>query len=1168
MTVAEFVHLRVHSAFSLSEGAIHIKDLAQLCREHHMPAVAVADTGNLFGALEFSQTLAEAGVQPIIGCALAVDWLSAAAAGNAAQFAPPSGANDDVSRLVFLVQDEIGYQNLIKLSSLAYLETDAGLTPCVGVETLRQHAQGLLCLSGGADGPVGLLLRHGQVEEAGALLRQLREIFPDRLYVELQRHGLVEESACEDRLLDLAYRLNIPLVATNQVYFAKRDMYEAHDVLLCIAQRSTVGQRDRRRLTTEHYFKSAAEMRALFEDLPEAIDNTLVVARRCAYRAPTREPILPGYDDGTGRDEKDVMREQALAGLEERLKVDVWSGEMSPAEREAAAQPHRERLDFELSTIIDMGFAGYFLIVAEFIQWAKQNAIPVGPGRGSGAGSVAAWALGITDLDPLRFGLLFERFLNPERVSIPDFDIDFCQDKRDRVIRHVQDKYGHDQVAQIITFGKLQARAALRDVGRVLELPFGLVDRICKMVPNNPANPVTLAQAVSGEPRLREAIRDEPGVDRLFDIAKRLEGLYRHASTHAAGVVIADRSLDKLVPLYRDPGSDMPVTQFNMKWVEQAGLVKFDFLGLKTLTVLDRCIELLRMRDIELDINHIPLNDEPTFEMLRGGETVGVFQFESSGMRDLMREAVPHNIEDLIALVALYRPGPMENIPKYIACKHGREKPEFLHQTIEPVVADTYGVIIYQEQVMQIAQVFAGYTLGQADLLRRAMGKKIKAEMEAQRDDFVNGAMARGVESARASYVFDLVDKFAGYGFNKAHSACYAYVAYQTAYLKANYPVEFMAASMSLDISNTDKLNIFKQELDRMGIALLPPDINRSEVEFSVERTEADGEGAVRYALSAVKNVGREAMAGVLKARRDGGDFKDIWDFAGRVEPRQLNKRQLENLARAGAFDRFQDNRARLYGAAELLMRYANHASQERESSQVSLFESGDGAAQVPPPQLPDRVLWSQTEKLGHEFEAMGFYLSAHPLDAYQNLTGKGGLVSYAELLPRVKAGGSHFRIAGTVLSKREGKNKRGNPYAFVQLSDPSGMYEVTVFAEELSAKRELLVAGRSLVMAVDVTSNGDDPRLVARNIVDVEEASQRAGGGNLRVYVNDAAALSSLRGMLRAEQGGRSKVSLFLTLVEEQSEVEIKLPQGYAISSADRGAIKAIPGILDVQEI
>jgi DNA polymerase-3 subunit alpha len=1164
MTASDFVHLRVHSAYSLSEGAIHIKELAGLCRQHRMPAVAVTDTGNLFGALEFSEVLAEAGVQPIVGCALAVEWLSATAAANSSRAGMGGGSRDEAARLVFLVQNETGYRNLIKLSSQAYLETEAGLTPRIGAEALRNHSQGLLCLTGGAEGPVGVLLRHGQIEEAGALLRQLREIFPDRLYVEIQRHGMAEESACEDAFVDLAYQLNLPLVATNQVYFADRDMHEAHDALLCIAERTTVGQRDRRHLTQEHYFKSAAEMRALFADLPEAIDNTVVVAQRCAFRVSTHDPILPSYGDDTGRDEEGLMRDMVHAGLEERLANDVWTAEMSEGRRAEIAAPYRERLEFELQTIIDMGFPGYFLIVAEFIQWAKKNGIPVGPGRGSGAGSVVAWALKITDLDPLRFALLFERFLNPERVSMPDFDIDFCQDKRDLVIRHVQEKYGYDQVAQIITFGKLQARAALRDVGRVLELPFGLVDRICKMVPNNPANPVTLDEAIKGEPRLQEVIRSEPGVERLFDIAKRLEGLYRHASTHAAGVVIGDRPLDLLVPLYRDPGSDMPVTQFNMKWVEPAGLVKFDFLGLKTLTVLDRCVALLHKRGIDIDIDHVALDDTSTYEMLQRGETVGVFQFESSGMRDLLREAVPHNIEDLIALVALYRPGPMENIPKYIACKHGREKPEFLHETIEPVVADTYGVIIYQEQVMQIAQVFAGYTLGQADLLRRAMGKKIKSEMDAQREIFVNGAKERGVDEKQASYVFDLVDKFAGYGFNKAHSACYAYVAYQTAYLKANYPVEFMAASMSLDMNNTDKLNIFKQELERMGVALLPPDVNRSDVDFSVE-TETEA-AAVRYALAAVKNVGREAMSGVVQERRDGGKFTDIWDFAGRVDPRQLNKRQLENLARAGAFDSFDGNRARMHGAADLLMRYANHSSHERESSQVSLFDADNGGY-APPPELPEGTAWSQTEKLAHEFEAVGFYLSAHPLDAYPNLMRRGGVICHADLLTRFKSGGSHFRVAGTVLGRREGRNKRGNPYAFVQVSDPSGMYEITVFSEELTAKRELLEPGRSIVMNVDVSASGDDPRLVARNIVNVDEADQSAGG-TLRVYLGDQSALSSLSTMLQSERPGRSKVSLLLTLPEERSEVEIKLPQGYAISAADRGAIKAIPGVLDVREI
>jgi len=1155
MAHADFVHLRVHTSFSLSEGAIHIKDLIGLCAQHDMPAVGICDNGNLFGALEFSEAAAKGGVQPIVGTNLAL---------TRADPSPNGGPRPEPQRIGLLVQNETGYQNLIKLSSHAYLDTEAGETPQVPLELIRAHNEGLICLTGGADGPVGRLLVDEQSDEAAHLLRQLREVFPDRLYVEVQRHGSEDEDLIEGALLKLAYDLDIPLVATNDVHFATEDLYEAHDALLCISQRVTVSRRDRHRITPDHYFKSGAEMRALFSDLPEAVDNTLVIARRCAYRVPTHEPILPRFDDGTGRAQEEIMRDMSRDGLEERLAAHVYTPEMSDDDRTAAAKLYHDRLDFEMNVIVTMGFAGYFLIVADFIQWAKKQDIPVGPGRGSGAGSVVAWALKITDLDPLRFSLLFERFLNPDRVSMPDFDIDFCQEKRDQVIRYVQDKYGHDQVAQIITFGKLQARAVLRDVGRVLEMPFGLVDRLCKMVPNNPANPSTLPEAVAGEPRLREAIADEPGVDRLFDIAMKLEGLYRHASTHAAGVVIGDRPLEQLVPLYRDPNSDMPVTQFNMKWVEPAGLVKFDFLGLKTLTVLDRTVRLLRERGVEVDLGQLPLEDEATYAMLQRGETVGVFQFEGSGMRDLLRDAVPSNIEDLIALVALYRPGPMENIPKYIACKHGREEPEFLHETIVPVVADTYGVIIYQEQVMQIAQVFAGYTLGQADLLRRAMGKKIKAEMDAQRETFVEGAIANGVDRDRASYVFDLVDKFAGYGFNKAHSAGYALVAYQTAYLKANYPVEFMAASMTLDMNNTDKINVFKQEVERMGIRLLPPDVNRSSVEFGVE-ARGDDPAAIRYALSAVKNVGREAMRALVDNRAQGGTFSDIWDFAGRIDARQVNKRQLENLARAGAFDGLNDNRAQVCETADLIMRYAQQAAEERETSQTSLF--GDGAdSMAPPPSMVSRPDWNVTERLAQEFDALGFYLSAHPLDAYPSLRRQDNVVTYAELVERANNGGSHFRIAGTVLRKQERKNARNNPYAFVQLSDQTGMFEVTIFAEELSAKRELLEPGRSVVMNVDARLDGDQPRLIAQSIVDVEQASLRASAG-IRVYVNDPSPLAPLRGILQGGAQGRSKVTLLMAVSDLDHEIQVELPGAFAITAADRGAIKAIPGVVDVRE-
>src|SRR5882672_6298203 len=824
MPLADFIHLRVHSAYSLSAGAIKIKDLVQLCRSEAMPAAAITDTGNLFGALEFATACAEAGIQPIIGCEIAL-----LPNGGARNGRPPNGHAAEPDRIVLLVQSEAGYSNLMRLVSRAFLDGEAGAEPAVALTDLAAASDGLICLAGGAAGPVSRLLAEGQAEAAEAALAALKDIFPGRLYIELMRHGLPQEARCEAGLVDLAYAHDLPLVATNDAYFPDRDFYEAHDALLCIAQSRIVADTDRRHLTQEHFFRPAAEMRALFADLPEACDNTLVIARRCAFIPQPQRPILPAFPLPDDADEATALREAARAGLAARMAA--------PGFLAVDSAPYRERLEFELDMIVETGFAGYFLIVADFIQWAKRQGIPVGPGRGSGAGSVVAWSLTITDLDPLRFGLLFERFLNPERVSMPDFDIDFCQDRRDEVIRYVQQKYGRDRVAQIITFGKLQARAVLRDVGRVLGMPYGQVDRLCKLVPNNPAHPVSLEKAIAGEPQLQQQRDSDETVARLLTIALKLEGLYRHASTHAAGVVIGDRPLTELVPLYRDPRSDIPVTQFNMKWVELAGLVKFDFLGLKTLTVLARTCDLLAARGITLDLSALPLDDPRAYELLARGDTVGVFQLEGAGVRDMLKKLRPDCFEDIIAVVSLYRPGPMENIPRYIAVKHGEEVADYPHPAIEGILRETHGIMIYQEQVMQIAQVLAGYSLGSADLLRRAMGKKIPAEMEAQRQLFIEGAGGRGVDARLADQIFDQMAKFAGYGFNKSHAAAYALVAYQTAYLKANYPVEFLAALMTLDLGNTDKLNVFRQELDRLGIRLLPPEINRSEVEFTVEET-------------------------------------------------------------------------------------------------------------------------------------------------------------------------------------------------------------------------------------------------------------------------------------------------------------------------------------------
>ncbi|HLI14062.1 MAG TPA: DNA polymerase III subunit alpha [Alphaproteobacteria bacterium] len=1171
MPYADFIHLRVHSAYSLSEGAIKIKPLIELCKQQEMPAVAITDTGNLFGALEFAQTAEAAGIQPIIGCQIA---LRREEGENRS-----TGPAQRPDQLVLLAKDETGYGSLLKLISKSYLETPTGEAPQLAIGELAAKAEGLIALTGGPTGPVGRLLAENQMPAAEAMLLRLAGIFDGRLYVELQRHGLAVEEQIEPPLLDFAYRHGLPLVATNEVFFADETMFEAHDALMCIAEGSYVSETNRRRLTPEHYFKPAAAMRTLFADIPEAVDNSLVIARRCSYYPTPRKPILPPYPSATGRDEAAELKIQAEEGLERRLRAQVFKREMDDASCDAAARPYRERLSYELGVINQMGFAGYFLIVADFIKWAKSQGIPVGPGRGSGAGSVVAWALTITDLDPLRWGLLFERFLNPERVSMPDFDVDFCQDRRDEVIRYVQDRYGSDRVAQIITFGKLQARAVLRDVGRVLQMPYGQVDRICKLVPNNPANPVSLQQAIDGEPLLQQMRDQDETVARLISIALRLEGLYRHASTHAAGVVIGDRPLDELIPLYRDPRSEMPVTQFNMKWVEQAGLVKFDFLGLKTLTVLVRAVELLRSRNIDIDLGNLPLDDKPTFEMLGRGETTGVFQLEGSGMRDVLRKLKPDRFEDIIAVVALYRPGPMDNIPSYINRKHGREKPDYLHPSLEGILKETCGIMIYQEQVMQIAQELSGYTLGGADLLRRAMGKKIRAEMEAQRKAFIEGAIARGVEEAKAAHIFELVNKFAGYGFNKSHAAAYALVAYQTAYLKANYPVEFFAASMTLDLGNTDKLNVFRQELQRLNIELLPPDINKSDIEFSVEQAPSkaagaktpgpvDDPGAIRYALAAVKNVGGGAMAGLVAERNARGPFRSLADLANRLDGHHLNKRQLESLASAGTFDSLNPNRRQVFEAVEQIIRQANAATNDRASNQSSLFAAMAGIGAVPMPSItlaavPD---WLPMERLKREFEAIGFYLSAHPLDAYGKTLERLGVVKAAEAIARLEEGrGGRVRLAGTPIGKQERTSARGNRFAFLQLSDTSGVFEVTVFAETLSSARELIDQGIPLLIAADGRLDGDQARFTAQSIEPLDKAAAGVGA-SLRIYLDDAAPIESLKHLIDRESRGKGRI--WIVAMIGGSEVEIALQGNYGCSPQLRQAIRSLPGIVEVEEV
>ena len=1165
MSHADFVHLTNRTAYSLAEGALKVEELITLCQKNEMPAVAITDNGNLFGALEFSVTASKSGVQPIIGTTLNIRLDDDQKIEKIRM--DVNGHRGSVQRdhLVVLAQNEEGYRNLLDLVSHSFLESHNADEPLVTMADLQGKTNGLIGLTGGVRGSVGRLLLERREEMAESFLKKLHQLFEDRLYVELNRHSLATERQIEGCLIELAYKHGLPLVATNDCHFANEAMYEAHDVLLCIAQSTTISDSKRRQVTPNHRFKTAAEMRRLFSDLPEALDNTLVIARRCSFMPTTRAPILPPFITEPDGSEIKELKNMARVGLENRLKTQVFSSDLDSIAREAVILPYMERLEMELKVIDQMGFPGYFLIVADFIQWAKSKGIPVGPGRGSGAGSVVAWALLITDLDPLRWGLLFERFLNPERVSMPDFDIDFCQDRRNEVIEYVQKKYGQDRVAQIITFGKLQARAVLRDVGRVLEMPYGQVDRICKLVPNNPASPTTLAEAIEGEPDLRKQRDEDESVGTLLTIGLKLEGLYRNASTHAAGIVIADRPLKELVPLYRDPRSEMFATQFNMKWVESAGLVKFDFLGLKTLSVLEKTIHLLKNRDIIVHLQSIPLDDEKTFAMIGRADSIGVFQLESSGMRDVLRKMRPDRFEDIIALVALYRPGPMANIPSYISRKHGDESIEYMHPDLEPVLKETFGIMIYQEQVQQAAQILAGYTLGGADLLRRAMGKKIKSEMDAQRATFVAGALERGVPSHQASSIFENIAAFAGYGFNKSHAAAYALVAYQTAYMKANYPVEFLAASMNYDMGNVEKLNVFRQELFKLQINLLPPNINYSGREFLVEK-QTDGSLAIRYALAAIKNVGSNAMRVLEHEREKNGIFDGLNDFINRLDGRLINKRILENLIRAGSLDELNNNRAQLLEGVDSIVKLSNAAAEARTSNQENLFEN---VVSLEPElvKLPATLDWPPLERLRNEFDAIGFYMSAHPLDGHEDALERMDVVQAAAIgsIITAKDSLSRINVAGIIMSVRIRTNQRGNKYAFVQVSDRSGIFELTVFSEILAESRDILINGSGVFVRCDCRVEDGGMRLTANKIQALEDVFQLNTKG-LKIYLREFEPIPILAKLLGDHSNGH--IDIKIVVKTESEEVNVSLEQKYSIDSSIRSAVKSLPGIIDVTDL
>ncbi len=1167
-----FIHLHTHSAYSLAEGAIKVKDLVKSCVKNDMPAVALTDTNNVFGAMEFALECVKAGVQPIIGVEMnLVDW----------------------GKIVLLAQNETGYINLSKIISIAHTRDASDLPPHTTISELNAHAGHIICLTGGARGPIGRAIVAHQRDRADQITRDLFGIFGDRLYVEIQRHGLPDEQSCEDALIDIAYTHNIPLVATNNAYFLDPDMHEAHDALLCIAEGRYITETDRRRETPDHYFKSGEDMADIFADLPEAIANTAHIARRCSHILKPIKPLLPPFPTEGGRTEEDELCAQARDGLNWRLENYVYRDTHTPDDRAHIYAQYHDRLEYELKIIIQMKFPGYFLIVSDFIKWAKLHDIPVGPGRGSGVGSLVAWSLKITDLDPIPLNLLFERFLNPERVSMPDFDVDFCQDRRDEVINYVQQKYGNDRVAQIITFGKLQARAVVRDVGRVLQIPYGQVDKISKQIPQNPTNPISLEDALAADADLRAMIAADETTQKLVDIAVQLEGLYRHASTHAAGVVIGDRPLPELVALYRDPKSTIPATQFNMKYVEQTGLVKYDFLGLKTLTVIKRALQYIHeTRGQDIDILKIPLDDTATFEYLNRGDTVGLFQIESAGMRDAMRKIKPTRFEDIIALVAMYRPGPMENIPVYANIKDGKQDPNYLHNKLEPVLRETYGIMVYQEQVMQAAQVLCGYTLGGADLLRRAMGKKIKAEMDAQRSVFVDGAIkTSNLTDEYANEIFDLIAKFADYGFNKSHAAAYALITYQTAWLKTHYPVEFIAASMTLDKGNTDKLAVFKQAAVRMKIPVLPPDINVSTHDFLVEKivdpakagassessldpgqrrddTDAPGrhDTCIRYALAALKGVGEGAIEQIVTERNANGPYTSIADFLKRIDPKWVNRRQIEVMAGAGAFDSLYDNRASVYAGADNMLAFANRHRDERDSGQSSLFGGlGDANETDKDINLPT-AKWDTFERLQYEFESVGFYLTAHPLDTRSAQLERMGISAYMDIPGLLTTRPStRVNLAGVVIKRQEKMSKSGKKFAFLTLSDSTGVYEATVFSETLSRARDIMVAGNSVLIAVDVEVQDEKIRLTVQDIKPLDDSLIHKVR-SVTLELDDDRAVGPLQKLLSTEGRGIVKIQLSVP-TRSGTRVMIDLPQGYNYASTLRDAIYQLDGVRAVHE-
>jgi len=1089
-------HLKIHSQYSICEGAIKIDNLKDFCKANKIQSVGISDTHNLSGALEFSENLSSIGTQPIIGTQILFKY------------------KNFFGLIPLIAKDKDGYKNIIELSSKSYLDNDNLNDPHCNFDDLIANNDGIIILSGSINCLIGKLFNKGLSDEADNIYKILSETFIDNFYIEIQRHNDLNEKQFETFNLNLSKKYNLPIIATNEVYYLDRSMHEAHDALMCIGQKTYINDTNRLKLSNQHYLKSSDEMKELFKDLPEALENNFILPYRCDYRPLPSKPILPNISSENKNNNK-ILEKNSLEGLREKFKT-IFEIDLEKLYNNEKFKLYNDRLNHEIKIISEMNYAGYFLIVSDYIKWAKKNNIPVGPGRGSGAGSLVAWCLSITDIDPIKFNLIFERFLNPDRISMPDFDIDFCEEKRDLVFEYLTKKY-KDSVAHIITFGKLKARMVIRDVGRVLGLPYGFIDSICKMIPFDPSRPLKLQECINVEPRLQKLIQEDKRVERLIELSLKLEGLNRNIATHAAGVVIADKKLTNTVPLYKDTSADflLPSTQFDMYSAENAGLVKFDFLGLKTLTVIDRSQKIVNKKNPNFKIEKIDYEDQKVYDLLSRGKTVGLFQLESSGMKDALINMKPNRLEDIIALVALYRPGPMNNIPIYNECKHGKREPDYLHPKLEVILKPTYGVIIYQEQVMQIAQELSGFTAGEADILRRAMGKKKRSELEKQKQRFIEGAYKNGISKEVSAGIFLKIEPFAEYGFNKSHAAAYAVIAYQTAYLKNYYPHEFFAASMSMELSNQNKLSEFYEELKRLNINVIRPDINTCFADFT-----SNGKDFL-YALGAIKNVGYEAISNVVKERTENGKYKNISDFINRVNPKNINKLQLEGLVRAGAFDEINDNRQSLFNSIPNIILKSKNNFENKMTNQINLFDDEFKSNDDFLEKIDD---WNFDTKLSKEFETLGFFISDHPLNQYKIIFNQYNIVNYDYFENERNSLSSN--IACTVLKVQEKKTQKGNSYAIVKLSDLSSVFELFIFSDIFELNRDKLIEGNSLMITL-MKNYSDEAKTLkkinVKKIVTLKEVIN-SNFDELKFKINSIEELTKLKSLSRKD--GKTKIT------------------------------------------